>query len=92
MSSLAFKNARMELKTTMSVKKLLKSAALLTGQDLTAFVLMSAEERAKSVISEYQSLSLSHKEQVDFMTALINPSKPTEALKKLMSAESLVEL
>ena len=99
MSSLAYqdtrkdtrKDTRMELKTSSRVKAMLKSAASLTGQDLTAFVLASAEERAKSVISEYQSLSLSHKEQVDFMAALTNSPKPTKALKELMAMESLVE-
>ncbi len=91
MSSLAFKDARMELKTTTKMKALLKSAASLTGQDLTAFVLASAEERAKSVVSDYNSLSLSYNEQADFMAALAKPNKPTEALKELMSVESLVE-
>ena len=91
MSSLALKDARMELKTSTRLKEMLTSAASLSGQDLTAFVLASAEERAKSVISEYQSLSLSHQEQVDFMAALTEPSKPTKALKELMSMENLVE-
>lgn len=91
MSALALKDARMELKTTNSLKEMLKTAASIAGQDLTSFVLASAEERAKSVLSDYNSLSLSHKEQASFMDALTNPSKPTKALKDLMSAESLVE-
>ncbi len=91
MNNLALKNARMELKTTKRLKEMLNSAASLAGQDLTSFVLASAEERAKSVLSEYQSLSLSHKEQLSFMAALTKPSRPTKALKELMSAESLVE-
>jgi len=91
MSNLAFKDARMELKTTKSQKDMLNSAAALSGQDLTSFVLASAEARAKSVLSEYQSLSLLQKEQTDFMTALAKPAKPTKALKDLMSKESLVE-
>lgn len=91
MSTLALKDARMELKTTNSLKEMLKTAAALSGQDLTSFVLASAEERAKLVLSDYQSLSLSNEEQANFMNALSNPSKPTKALKELMSAESLVE-
>ena len=91
MNSLAFKDARMELKTTKSQKDMLNSAAALSGQDLTAFVLASAEARAKSVLSEYQSLNLLQKEQTDFMTALTKPAKPTKALSDLMSKESLVE-
>lgn len=91
MSALALKDARMELKTTNSLKEMLKTAASLAGQDLTSFVLASAEDRAKSVLSDYRSLSLSHEEQVNFMNALTAPSEPTKALKELMSAESLVE-
>ena len=91
MNSLAFKDARMELKTTKSQKDMLNSAAALSGQDLTAFVLASAEAQAKSVLSEYQSLNLLQKEQADFMAALTTPAKPTKALRDLMSKENLVE-
>ncbi len=91
MKTAALKNARMELKTTNDMKEMLKTAAALSGQDLTSFVLASAEEHAKAVLSDYQSLSLSRKEQVDFMQALSNPGEPTQALKALMSEESLVE-
>lgn len=91
MSTVALKDARMELKTTNSMKEMLKTAAALVGQDLTSFVLASAEEHAKSVLADYQSLSLSREEQARFMDVLSNPAKPTEALKELMSVESLVE-
>lgn len=91
MTSSALKDARMELKTTKNLKDMLNAAASLAGQDLTAFVLASAEARAKSVLSEYQSLNLSHQEQVNFMAALTKSASPTKALKELMSMESLVE-
>ena len=91
MSAVTLKDARMELKTTNSMKEMLKTAAALAGQDLTSFVLASAEEHAKSVLADYQSLSLSREEQVRFMDVLANPAKPPEALKELMSVESLVE-
>jgi len=91
MSVLALKDARMELKTTKSMKEMLNTAASLSGQDLTSFVLASAEKRAKSVLSDYQSLTLRREEQVNFLKALTNPQSPTEALKELMASESLVE-
>ncbi len=90
-SATVLKDARMELKTTNSKKEMLKTAATLVGQDLTSFVLASAEERAKSVLTDYQSLSLSRDDQARLMDALANPAKPTRALKELMSLESLVE-
>ncbi|MBN4063228.1 DUF1778 domain-containing protein [Cardiobacterium sp. AH-315-I02] len=91
MNTVALKDARMELKTTNSMKQMLKTAATLADQDLTSFVLASAEEHAKSVLTDYQSLSLSREEQARFMNVLANPAKPTEALKELMSVESLLE-
>ena len=91
MSSLALKDARLEFKTTRSTKEMLTSAAAVAGQDLTSFVLASAEERAKTVLADYHALNLSRQEQASFMEALIKPSKPTKALEELMSAEDLVE-
>lgn len=91
MSTTVLKAARIELKTSAALKDMLNSAASLTGQDLTSFLLTSAEERAKEVLSQYQSLSLSHDEQVNFMRALKNPGKPNQNLRNLMSEESFVE-
>lgn len=91
MSPAALKDARMELKTSSSMKELLNTAASLSGQDLTSFVLGSAEERAKAVLNEYQRMSLAENEQANFMRALKNPAKPNETLKGLMSEEPFVE-
>ena len=44
MSTFALKDARMELKTTHSLKVMLKNAASLLGQDLTSSILASAED------------------------------------------------
>ena len=91
MNNIALKNARVELKTTARTKEMLSTAASLSGQDLTAFMLSCAEERAKTVLAEYHALSLSEQEQVNFMEAFTKPSQPTKALKELMSVEDLVE-
>lgn len=91
MSTIALKDARVELKTSKSLKDMLNKAASLTGQDLTSFVLVAAEEHAKAVLNEYQFLSLSHDEQVSFMHALKRPAKPNQNLQDLMSEESFVE-
>jgi len=85
------KGASMELKISKALEDMLNTAASLTGQDLTSFVLTSAEERAQVVLSEYQSLSLSHNEQVNFMHALKSPAKPNQNLQDLMSVESFIE-
>ncbi len=91
MSNVVTKDARMELKTTSALKQMLGSAAALVGQDLSSFVLVSAEERAKAVLQEYQSLQLSSDEHARFLEAFDQPAKPTAALKNLMAMESLDE-
>lgn len=91
MSTSVLKDARMELRTSKALKDMLHAAASRTGQDLTSFVLTSAEERAKVVLSQYHTLSLSHNEQVNFMRALKKPGKPNQNLRDLMSEEPFVE-
>lgn len=91
MSTTVLKGARIELKTSKDLKDILNSAVSLTGQNLTSFVLASAEERAREVLSRYQSLSLTHNEQVNFMRALENPGMPNQNLRNLMSEESFTE-
>lgn len=91
MSTAVLKNARMELKTTRELKQMLNQAATLSGVDLTAFVLSSAEEKARSVIEHHDSLSLSRNEQERFLDVLSQPPKPPAALKKLIGMERLSE-
>lgn len=91
MGTAVLKNARMELKTTRELKQMLNRAATLSGVDLTAFVLSSAEEKARSVIAHHDSLSLSRREQEKFLDVLDQPPEPPAALKKLMGMERLSE-
>lgn len=91
MSTTVLKNARMELKTTRALKQTLTRAAALSGVDLTAFVLSSAEEKARNVIEHHDSLALSRNEQERFLDVLSQPPKPPAALKKLMGMERLSE-
>lgn len=91
MSTTVLKTARMELKTTDDLKQMLSKAASLSGLDVSAFVLSSAEERARAVIEHHDSLSLSVKEQERFLAVLSNPPKATAKLKKLMATERLDE-
>lgn len=91
MSATVLKNARMELKTTSGLKQMLSTAATLSGLDLTAFVLSSAEEKAREVIEHHDALSLSCEEQERFLNVLSQPPKPLAKLKKLMAMERLNE-
>lgn len=85
MQTAPLKPARMELKTTHDAKELLNRAAALDGMDLTSFVLGSAIERARQVLSDHAIIALSKSGQATLAGLLAKPPKPTEAMKQLMS-------
>lgn len=63
-------------------KNFLKNAADLSGRTLADFVVDAAYEAAVHVIEKYQQLHLSIVDRDIFMTALLNPSKPSARLLK----------
>jgi uncharacterized protein (DUF1778 family) len=85
MQTAPLKAARMELKTTHDAKELLNQAATLDGMDLTSFVLGSAIERARKVLSDHAIIALSKSGQATLAGLLAKPPKPTEAMTQLMS-------
>jgi len=89
--SALLKIARMELKTTAAAKDLLSTAAALDGMDLTAFVLGPAMEKARKVIAEYASISLTREGQAKLLSLLRSPAAPTDAMRDLMSMPTLTK-
>ena len=77
--------ARMELKTTPGMKDLLQSAAALEGRDLTAFVISSAAEKARTVLTAHAQITQSVNQQLALVKLLTSPAKPTQAMKDLMN-------
>ena len=89
--SVAIKEARIEFKASVELKHLLSEAAKLSGLDLSAFLISIAEPRARAVIQDYQSLSLSKSAQQKLFNVLMNPPKPSSELKSLMQQDSFLE-
>ena len=83
--SATLKVARVEFKTTPDTKELLSAAALLDGLDLTSFILSSAIDKARQVLSQHASITLSKKAQENLVNCLNDESGPTEEMKVLMS-------
>lgn len=81
------KDARIEFKTSKDIKALLQDAANTLGMDLSSFLISTATQRAKDIIREEKLLMLSKQEWERFEQVLNDPSKPTEALKELMSLQ-----
>jgi uncharacterized protein (DUF1778 family) len=86
---LSLRQARMEFKTTADMKELLSKAAALDGLDLTSFVLGPAVEKARKVLSEHGSISLSQSGQAALVRLLAQPGTPSQAMKDLMALPDL---
>lgn len=85
MQTASLRQARMELKTTFEAKELLNQAATLDGMDLTSFVLGSAIERARKVVSDHALIALTKSGQATLAGLLAHPAPATEAMQQLMS-------
>ncbi|MCR9712862.1 DUF1778 domain-containing protein [Vibrio parahaemolyticus] len=75
------KTARLDLKTNQLVKSQLEEAAMLSGVNLTAFILNAASEKAREVMSFNSSTKLSDTQWNSLNEILLNP--PTEATPEL---------
>ncbi len=73
--------ARLEARISPQTKALLQKAADLEGRTLTDFVVASVQAAAYRVIEQHQTLKLNIEDSEAFVNAILNPSKPNEALK-----------
>lgn len=85
MRAMTLKDARMELKTTRETKELLSKAAILDGMDLSAFMLASAIEKARTILRDHTAITLSAEGQRQLVKLLQAPPEPTEAMIALRS-------
>jgi len=83
------RQARMELKTTNEMKDLLNRAAALDGLDLTSFVLAPAIEKARKVLNQHASISLTLEGQKTLLQLIHSQVKPTRGMKDLMALPDL---
>lgn len=74
--------ARLEARISVEQKARLQQAAALSGRTLSEFVVASAQAAASRVIEEHEAICLSRREQVAFVTALLNPTAPNARLRK----------
>ncbi|MCC2604421.1 type II toxin-antitoxin system TacA family antitoxin [Planctobacterium marinum] len=78
------KPARIELKTTPTVKQQLETAADLKGISLTAFMLSIAQEKALQVIESSHVTRLTRDSWDVLDRAMSKPVEPTDELRALM--------
>ena len=89
MSTIAVKNARVELKTTKEAKELLSKAAILDGLDLSSFMLAAAIEKARAILRDHTSIALSEEGQIQLSRLLQAHPVPTDKMIELRSLPRL---
>jgi uncharacterized protein (DUF1778 family) len=80
------RGARLEVRVSVAQKGLLQRAAVLSGRSLSEFVVASAQDAARRVIAEHESIRLSREEQQAFVEALLQPPEPNARLKRAAKA------
>ena len=80
------RGARLEVRVSAAQKSLLQHAAALSGRTLSEFVVTSAQDAARRVIAEHESIRLSREEQLAFVQALLQPPEPNARLKRAAKA------
>ena len=75
------KLARLEARISTKQKKLFQRAARIQGRTVSEFVVASAQEAARSVLQDFESIALSARDSKIFVKALLNPPAPSERLR-----------
>lgn len=83
------RGARLEARVSAAQKSLLQRAAALSGRTLSEFVVASAQDAANKVIQDHAAIELSRSEQIAFVTALLDPPKPSARLRRAAAAYRL---
>jgi uncharacterized protein (DUF1778 family) len=77
----ARRTARLEARLTADQKARLTRAAELAGRNLTDFVVSAAEARAREVIRDHDTMTLSRADAEAFVAALLADAEPGDRLK-----------
>lgn len=80
------RDARLEARVSVAQKTLLQQAAALSGRSLSEFVVASAQDAARRVIAEHDSIRISRAEQLAFVQSLLHPPAPNARLKRAAKA------
>lgn len=91
MATAAARTDRIALRTSKEQKSFLEKGASAIGQNLTEFVLSSAQEKAEMVLADQNRFVISPKQWDAFVTALDRPATLKKNLARLMSEPSVLE-
>ena len=81
--AVAYKDSRINLRTSLDDKSLLERAASLRHLSLSSYIIATSIRQAQLDLAEQETLLVSNRERDMIMKALENPPKPNAALRKL---------
>jgi uncharacterized protein (DUF1778 family) len=90
-TTLAPRTHRIDLRTTRERKSFLERGAVASGQNLSEFILSSAQEKAEIVLADQNRFVIPPAKWAAFLAALEKPATRRDHLARLMSEPSILE-
>ena len=84
MATIAQAYERIDLRTSPEIKELIVRAASTAGMSVSAFLLGTAQERAKQILAESETITLTSRDWNAFAKALDHADKPRPKLSAAM--------
>jgi uncharacterized protein (DUF1778 family) len=78
------RTARIEARIAPDVLALVRRAAEVRGRSVSDFVVSAVQEAAEKTVAELEVIRLSHEAQERFVSLLLNPPPPTDALLRAL--------
>ncbi|MFP4556147.1 MAG: DUF1778 domain-containing protein [Bacteroidales bacterium] len=85
MRTVVKEKARFDARLPQEQKHLFEKAAYLGGyRNLTDFIILTVQEKAKEIIKEKEQVIASERDSQVFFEAITNPKRPSATLKKAL--------
>jgi uncharacterized protein (DUF1778 family) len=78
------RSARIEARITPDALAVVRRAAEIQGRSISDFVVAAAQEAAHKTVAEVEVIRLSREAQEQFVSLLLNPPPPTDALRRAL--------
>lgn len=85
------RSEKLDLRLTLSAKRLLQCAAESSGRSVSDFVLQSALARAEETLPDRQRFGLNAEAWQSFQAALDAPTQPAPRLQRLLNTPGVFE-
>lgn len=76
------RDERIDLRVSSELKSILIRAASLAGMSVSSFLVSSAAERARALLTEHEAITLSARDWEAFLTALDQEGSPAPRLQE----------